>query len=244
MFIHLLIWVLGTWLIGTILINLAHRSGAGQLARQVNTTPQGQVLGEVAAFVFHIGIPFLAIIVGVLGLDLMALGRAQPTALLGFTPLNWVRGAGITIGTTLFVLMVLWLMSRGASPPLSAPPSWVDVLRQAAYAEVHWAFYRSVGALWFGDLYSGAVLGCVLIGLEWALRPGFRAQLQSAEMRAPLILQLITLIVSSALYLGVQNLWLMTAAHIVILWAGATFWAAAQPNRPASETPSAAQPFT
>ena len=99
-------------------------------------------------------------------------------------------------------------------------------MRDAAYAEVHWTFYRSAGALWFGDLYAGAVLGCVLIGLEWVLHPNFRAQVQSAELRPKLVLQLICLIVSSGLYLGVQNLWLMMAAHVLITAIGSRFLSA------------------
>ena len=80
----LLIWVLGTWLVGALVINLAHRSGAGQLARQVNITAEGHLIGEIAAFMFHIGIPFVAVIVGALGLDVMVLGNVQPNTLLGF----------------------------------------------------------------------------------------------------------------------------------------------------------------
>ena len=113
-------------------------------------------------------------------------------------------------------------------------------MRNAAYDEVHWAFYRSASALWFGDLYSGAVLGCVLIGFEWVLQPGFRAQIQSAELRPQLVLKLICLIVSSGLYLGVQNLWLMMAAHALILIIGARLLSA----QPAASSTPQAEPTT
>ena len=231
-------WVVGTWLIGVIVVNTATRSGAGQLARQIRSTVEGQLIGELAAFMFHIGFPFVAVIVGVLGLDVMALGNAQPSALLGFAALEWVRGVGIAIGIVLFVVLVLWLMTcripmrrvpmrrvetQSESTKIVPLATWSTALRDAAYAEVHWTFYRSAGALWFGDLYAGAVLGCVLIGLEWAVQPGFRAQIQSAEMRPQLVLKLICLIVSSGLYLGTQNLWLMMAAHILILMVGSRF---------------------
>ena len=225
--LQLLVWVLGSLLIGLLALTFAHKSGAGQIARQMQTTASGHLLSEVAAFIFHIGIPFLALILGVLGLDHMALGQAQPDAVFGFTVIEWLRGLGITLGTTLFVLITLWLMARGIPSPVGtgegSPVYWRGVggiLRAALYAEVLWAFYRSLGTQAFGDLYWGAVLGFGLIGLTWVLHPNFRAQTQSSQGRALLALQLVCLITSSALYLGAQNLWLMIAAHIVLLWQG------------------------
>jgi len=244
MAISLVVWVIGTWLIGILILNAAHRSGAGRLAQQVRTTDEGHLIGEVAIFFFHIGIPFVAIIVGVLGTDLMALGNALPNTVLGFAALEWVRGVGIAVGTLLFVMLVLWLMSRGQSAVHTSKSTWATALREAAYNEVHWAFYRSAGALWFGDLYAGAVLGSVLIGLEWVLHPHFRAQVQSAEMRPKLVLQLICLIVSSGLYLGVQNLWLMMAAHVLISVIGSRFLSARTTDTAAATPLNSSQPLT
>ena len=228
--LQLLVWVLGSLLIGLVTLNIAYTSGAGQIAKLTQATPSGHLLSEIAAFIFHVGIPFVALIVGVLGLDHMALGQAQPNAILGFTAIEWLRGLGITLGTTLFVLITLWLMARSAFPLLSPseaagvgahPMRGVgDILRAALYAEVLWAFCRSLGTQWFNDSYWGAVLGFGLIGLTWVLHPNFRAQSQLAPGRTQLALQMVCLITSSALYLGAQNLWLMIAAHIVLLWQG------------------------
>ena len=222
--IQIILWVVGTGLIGLAAVNIAHKSRVGHLTE------------ELAAFVFYVGTPFIALIIGVLGLDHMALGLAQPGAILGFTALEWLRGIGITLGTTAFVLGVLWLMSRSGNPINPTPEranvmTPLGILRTALYAEVHWAFYRSLGALLFHDAYWGAALGCGLIGLEWALHPNFRARTQSAEGRAQLAVQLVCLITSSALYLGAQNLWLMIAAHALIFALGQR-WLLGQPPLP------------
>ena len=206
--LQLLVWVLGSLLIGRLALTHATQSSTSHL------------LGEVAAFIFHIGIPFIALIVGVLGLDHMALGQAQTNAIFGFTTSQWLRSLGITLGTTAFVLVVLWLMARSLPSPISKGLGPGGILRTALYAEVHWAFYRSLGAQTFNDPYWGAVLGFGLIGLEWVLHPNFRAQTQSTQGRTQLALQGVCLITSSALYLGAQNLWLMIAAHIILIWQG------------------------
>ncbi|NJM42281.1 MAG: hypothetical protein HC853_16860, partial [Anaerolineae bacterium] len=117
--LQLLGWVLITLLIGLAALQIAYKSGAGQLARLTQTTASGHLLGELAAFAFHVGIPFVALIFGALGLDHMALGQVQPNTLLGFTPFEWLRGTGITLATALFVLGVIWLMARFPSPVLT-----------------------------------------------------------------------------------------------------------------------------
>jgi hypothetical protein len=220
--LNLLLWVLGTWLIGFAALNVTHKSGAGQIAKLTQATASGLLLAEVAAFIFYVGIPFVALILGVLGLDHMALGQAQPDAVVGFTAIEWLRGLGITLSTTTFVLVVLWLMARSCPSPVPTGEGMGvgAIIRVALYAEVHWAFYRSLGAQAFNDPYWGAVLGFGLIGLEWMLHPNFRAQAQSTHGRTQLALQLVCLITSSALYLGAQNLWLIIAAHALILAAG------------------------
>ena len=223
--IQIILWVVGTGLIGLAALNVAHKSGGGQIAKLAQDTASGHLTGELAAFVFYVGIPFVALIIGVLGLDHMALGLAHTDTFLGFTSLEWLRAIGITLGTTAFVLGVLWLMSRLGNP-INPTDEKADaftpfaILRTALYAEVHWAFYRSLGALLFHDAYWGAALGFGLIGLEWAMHPNFRLRIQSTEGRAQLAVQLVCLITSSALYLGAQNLWLMIAAHALIFALG------------------------
>jgi hypothetical protein len=217
--LQLAIWVLGTLLIGLAVRHIAHNSGAGQLAHLAQATAAGHLLSEVVSFLFHVGIPFVALIVGALGLDHMMLGQAQPNTLLGFTALSWLRSTGIALGTTLLVLAVMWLMAHPRPAP-AGEGSGVRAILPALYAEVHWAFYRSLGSQLFSDPYWGAVLGFGLIGLEWVLHPNFRTQAQSAQGRASMALQLICLITSSALYLGAQNLWLSIAAQTVLLAAG------------------------
>jgi hypothetical protein len=222
------LWVAATLLIGYATLQVAYHSGAGRIQHLVQTNPVWHVLAELAAFVFHIGLPFLALISGVIGLDLIALGMPHVDAVLGFAPIDWVRSTGIATGTALFVLAVLWLAGR-RQPLANCFTRWESgfaLFRIVLFDEVHWVFYRSVGTLLFQDAYWGAVLGFGLIGLEWALHPNFVAAAKSPETRQWLLLRLVCLLVSSALYLGVQNLWLMLLAHWAIRHFGARIFSA------------------
>ena len=217
-------WVIGSLLIGLVALHIAHKSGGGQLVRLAQTTLSGHLLAELAAFVFYVGIPFVALIGGIINLNTMTLGQAQPNALLGFNLLEWLRSTGIAAATVLFVLGVMWLMAHAGPSLLAAasadPLPFSAFVRSALYNEVHWAFYRCLGAQTFADPYWGAVLGFGLIGLEWVLHPHFRLRAQSTEGRAHLALQLVCVITSSALYLGAQNLWLSIVVHILLLALG------------------------
>lgn len=205
--LQLLVWMivsLTLGLIGCVVV----RGG------QLDASPYGDALGEVALFMFNIGLPFLALIAGSLSLDLLGLGTDWFVGghALGFGLEDWLRGLGAAASAAAFVLIVLWFAVRSG-----AAARWVDrrgvllTLRNAAYDEVHWVFYRSPFVLLLGDAYWGTLAGLAVIVVELL---AWRAMLR----RAPrdVLLLAMCLLTSSLLYLATRNLWLMIAAHVVI----------------------------
>jgi hypothetical protein len=190
---------------------------------QLDVSPYGGLIGEVALFTYNIGLPFLALIAGSLSLDLLGLGmgadRFAGGHAFGFGLEDWLRGLGATASAVAFVLIALWFAVRTsgmAHTHTGERPGVLLTLRNASYAEVHWAFYRSPFVLLFGDAYWGTLAGLVLIVVELIL---WRAMLRRSPRE--LLLPAMCLITSSLLYLATRNLWLMIAAHALIQGVGA-----------------------
>jgi len=93
---------------------------------------------------------------------------------------------------------------------------WI-MWREAAYHEIHWAFYRNAPVLAWGA-YGGVWGGLALVVLEAALNPAWRAGL-AAPQRAPAqLLRGALAVVSGALFLQTQNLWLALILHWGVSW--------------------------
>ncbi|MFC1465385.1 MAG: hypothetical protein ACFLMY_11110 [Candidatus Brachytrichaceae bacterium NZ_4S206] len=236
--LQLLLWVAGSFAAGLVIVAYVHRAGGGWRHRALAESELGGLIAEVAFFMYHIGLPFLALIAGALSVDLLGLGAIAvdgATTLAGFTPRDWMRSsiaASLAIG---FVLVVLWLARRTADLPFKPSadrPSLLLILRDAAYAEVHWAFYRAPFVLLLQDTYWGTAAGFGLIAIEWVLMRWLRRAPLHADRPHTLTMACCAL-TSGLLYLAARNLWLMIAAHAAIRWAGGRLLTrAAQPTMP------------
>jgi len=222
--LQLLLWVAGSVVTGLAVSAFVHRI-SGRRRWVLGESELGELVAEVAAFLYYIGWPFLALIGGALSLDLLGLGRigveGAPT-LAGFTPLDWVRSgttAGLAAG---FVLIVLWLAGRTPEAPAAgqaAPPGLWLTMRDAAYAEAHWAFYRAPFVLLLQDAQWGAAVGLVLAITEWVLLRLLRRSPVLEDQGHVLVLACCAL-TSGLLYTLSRNLLLMIAVQVLIRWAG------------------------
>ncbi len=210
------IWVVGSLTLSALVTGWLYR-GDGWRAEALEQSSVGGLIFELGALFFAIGLPFLALLTGTLSLDLMGMGRPWSSGdhLAGFTPGEWLRGAGEMLGAVGFVLFVLW-HSRGGSGLITRHEGAASDALAAVRDEAHWMFYRAPGTLITGDPFVGVLTGIGLTLFEWLLNPRFLAHDIKRENRWNLLLRLTCLIVSATLYLGTRNLWLMMAAHIAV----------------------------
>lgn len=203
----------GSLLLGTAIVNVAHRSGAGRLA-QLARASAGGLLYEFSLFTFCVGLPFVALILGLLGVDALALGRLRADAWLGFAPGAWVSGTLAAGGATASALGLVY----AARPEgrLLFPNSLLLSIRDTLYDEARWALLRTPGWVWLASPYWAAAAGMGLMLLEWVLHPEFSQQLRNTDGRTRLFLRFTCACVSALLFIATQNLWLMILADLAV----------------------------
>lgn len=208
---------LASLLLSTVGLYSISRMQSGPILRLLQEPSVGPIVNEVALFIFMVGIPFAGLITGAVRVDLMALGAdlSNPNHLAGFTFANWVREIGVGIAVCMTVLLVIGLSARsfGACPLKCAN---LITLRDALYDEMHWSFYRAAPALLFNDVYSGVIIGVILVFLELAISPGRKFANAHDGNRHQLTLRLACLLTSGFLYLATQNLYVMIAVHLAV----------------------------
>lgn len=214
---ELLIWTAINLLLCIVVVNAVYRVRQGRLVESMDGSAPGALLREASLFIMMVGIPFLSLISGAAGLDLLALGAdlGAPNQIAGFTFQNWIRGVGVTAAVITSVLVILWIGNRSAPRGEYWRIGWIG-LRDAFYNEIHWTFYRAAPMLWLGDAYWGVIIGTVLALLEWFTHPHSATLLHDIASRQWLTVRLACLICSGFLFLATGNLWLMMAADLTI----------------------------
>ncbi len=190
----------------------------GRWARMIKDWPHRHWLLEAVRFLYYVGIPYAALLRGVV------LPR-----LMGLTHLDWVKGIGLgtVLGGGAFLLLALiwgWYaraiaalrLSERARPGESlegdSASGWV-LLREAAYLETHWAFYRSAAILFLDSYYVGIFVGFLLATLEWSMDPAWRTDLSLPWRSANILLRWGLALVSAITFLNIRNLWLLVPIH-------------------------------
>jgi hypothetical protein len=146
----------------------------------------------------------------------MGLGasRMDGRHIAGFTPDEWLRGAGIAAATAAFVLMALRLSSRGDASGALQHEGVFIAIRNAFYEQAHWAFYRAPFILLINDAALGVIAGTGFIALEWLAHTFI--QRGDKRSHARWWVMVCCLLAGAMLFLLTQNLWLMIAADLVI----------------------------
>jgi len=196
---------------------------------------------QLLRLLYYIGVPFAALLWGhdavvgrLLGLQRLDLSVLSGKVVSADTAANWLDwahdlGWAVALGIGAWGLLALawWAYRRalvtagitaGEGDVLARANSsgWV-LLREAAYQEVHWAFYRNAPALAAGT-YWGLWIGLALVALEATLNPAWRQSLADPQRVPAQLLRGALAVVSCALFMLTQNLWLAMALHWGVSW--------------------------
>ena len=218
------LWVVFSIGLYALAVDLAwhyRRPRPGRLGHWVGTIkgwPHRHWPMEAVRFLYYVGIPYAALLRGVV------LPR-----LMGLTHLDWVKGIGLgaALGGGAFSLLALiwWWYARAlAALPLSArqrggeslgddPPTGRILLREVIYLETHWAFYRSAAILFLDNQYAGVFLSFLLVTLEWSINPAWRRDLSLPWRSVSILARWSMALVMAIIFLFVRNLWLLVPIH-------------------------------
>ena len=229
------LWLGGSLLLAIIGANLAWffrqpRSGAvGEFVARVVAWRFAPWLLQFLRLLYYIGLPYAAFLWGNDAVIERYLGLRGG---VGDKWLDWAQGLGwaAALGIAAWALLALgwWTYRRalaaareGSAVAVETTSGWM-LLREAAYLEVHWAFYRNAPIMAIfqrtGNEYWGIWAGLALAALEAALNPAWRKGFGDPQKAPALLMRGALAVVSSALFLETGNLWLAVALHWGVSW--------------------------
>ena len=225
-----------------------------EFVNRLASWPFSPWLLQVLRLLYYLGVPFAALLWGhdavverVLGLKRFDLSISDGNAASANIAANWLEwahdvgwAAALSFGVCALLTLGWWVYRRalnaigeGSAVAGASSSGWV-LLREAAYHEVHWAFYRNAPILAVGA-YWGTWIGLGLAVLEAALNPAWRNDLSDPQRAPGLLMRGALGVASTLLYLQTQNLWLALITHWGVSW-GLTSLARMLPLPPAGET--------
>jgi hypothetical protein len=209
---------------------------------------------------YYIGLPTAALLWGQDAVVQRYLGLSSGQSNVW---LEWAHETGwaaaLAVGAWVLLASGWWTYRRalhaaGEKGPIAGikASGWM-FLREAAYYEAHWAFYRNAPAIfalrWFtGGEYWGAWIGLALVALETALNPAWREGLADPEKAPIQLLRGAMAVVSCAFFVLTKdgNLLLSLLLHFGVSW-GLTIWVRIFPLLPPhrqEQEPEQAQALT
>ncbi len=240
-------WLGGSVLVAALCANLAWffrqpRPGVvGDLVARLATWRFSPWLLQLLRLLYYIGVPFAALLWGHDAVVGRLLGvQPFPSPVLAGEDggadvpehfLDWAYDAGWAVALGIGVLGLLalswWTYRRSlvTAGVVSGEGEMVDganssgwvLLREAAYQEVHWAFYREPFVVTWG-IAAGCWLGVTPVLIELALNVMVWEHLHSrdASYARRMLVRGGLLVASTQLYLKTQNLWLAILMDCVI----------------------------
>jgi hypothetical protein len=226
---NLILWTLCSISIYVVSVNLLrflHSPASvriGHFLRAFESWPHSFWLYQSLRFIYYLGIPYVA----------LTLGVTNPT-LMGMWVVDWSNGMALGMGLGLGTLILLtwgWrhyvqsMVEIGQDPQarpflaevrtLLTPWGWGLILLEVLYLEVHWAFYRGATIRLLGDYY-GLFLSFLLILAEWWLNPEIRKNLGMAHRGGETTTTAATALSITIIYWFTSNFWLCMAVHLAI----------------------------
>lgn len=214
------------WVAGSALVSALATNGLWLLrSRGFWGSSYWRWIGEMARFLFFLGIPYLALggwprrpFQGLVSLNDMGIVGLRPP----WPAARWLQatGTGLALGLIAFSLLLLgWAAAnrRNSAYRLWFPPRpWWALLVDVLYLEVHWAFYRAALAVTVDDLYVGTFAGLGVVYLEWALNPFWRQAWRDRSQVAAHWLRSALALVMAVVFLLTHSLWVCLGIHWLI----------------------------
>ena len=212
------LWLGGSLLLAILWANLAwyfrqpRSSSIGEFVTRIISWRFAPLLLQFLRLLYYIGLPTAALLWGQDAVVQRYLGLPSGQSDVW---LKWAHELGwaAALGTGAWTLLMLgWWTYRRAlhtaekkSPIAGANASGWILLREAAYHEVHWAFYRNAPVIFVlaritGEGYWGAWIGLALVALEAALNPAWRKGLADPEKAPTQLMRGALAVVSSVLF--------------------------------------------
>jgi len=203
------------------------RNQTNNLFRQLVAVPW---VRGAAIFFYFAGIPYLALIFGLLTPRLLGLKGLEYFALIDWNGdflaaqiqqattlmlLEWLLDSSVIILAGLAAILILIairisLTHQGVVLTLTRETTLFTI-----YYGLHWAFYRAIFWSLTGDLYLGVVLGLGFVLLEWSLTSWVQGQW--LESKQCFLVNTIILILTSTLFFYSPNLWLLWPIHLLLV---------------------------
>jgi hypothetical protein len=233
-------------LVAYVLVSIILRTVAAQLSQRRTDLVWVRFFSEgwptsALRFVYYIGLPYVALILGVVPGRYLGLIRpdrlrepasgststflGQVRDYLSVVALGWLPDLGTIAGLGAILMLFLGVTWLGYSHLRDVVRTESRASRASRrgnkgpgavsviYQAVHWSFYRSAVWLLADNLYLGVVGGIVLVGAEWLLDPGWISRLHRAQTRDFLLVDTSVLIATSVIFFFVPNLWLLLPIH-------------------------------
>jgi hypothetical protein len=191
--------------------------------------------GATARFFYFVGLPYLALLSGVLAARFLGLKGLEHFIFAGLSGdfsiplflaefqkamtlllLECLIDGGTMIQAGLITLLILAGLRLGLARAGLAPATdFHQPVLSTVYDGLHWAFYRAIFWQLSGDLYLGVVWGVAWVLLEWTLTAW--AQRNWLTQQRSLLLRTILLILTATLFFYSPNLWLLWLVHLAMV---------------------------
>lgn len=212
------------WLAGSVLLYVTTRNviwALRRLLQRVSWADSASLLASLIRFAFYVGIPYLALLGGIVTLPTMGLVGPQHGSLIQ-------RGLA-TVGAFILIGGIGWhywrqvgSLDQEAGPLPQAigqlfgqPWGWVLLLATVFYQQIHWAFYRALPFLILDDRYIGSFIGLALALLEAYADPRVRDDLTDPAQAEFLLLSAGLAVITTVLFVLAGTSWLGAGIHLL-----------------------------
>ena len=183
-----------------------------------------------AIFLYFVGIPYLALILGILTPRLLGLKGLEHFVLVDWNGnfliaqlqqattlmlVEWLLDSSATILAGLAAVLILIVIRINLTHNGIGPTPYRESALYTIYYGLHWAFYRAVFWSITDDLYLGVILGLAFVLLEWSLVAWVRRRW--LEQKQQFLANTLVLILTSTIFFYSPNLWLLWPVHLLMV---------------------------